>query len=303
MRFGDLPPDRAAAAMRDDGCSLRFGPFVLRAQTNEPAVVDFAHHIYANHELVEDEFADATVSVVTSWDVRRPWRRHARMFLDGAPFIASLAARLSCPMLEWGLNWVIASRAHTFLQIHSGAVERRGRAVILPATSGSGKSTLCANLIGSGWRLFSDEFAVLALDTGEVVPMPRGVSLKNQSIEVARQRHPREEFSRVFTKTPKGNVSILRAPRDSVLRAAERALPGAVVFPKWTEGRGLEVSRVPRGTALARLVQNSINYTALGERGFEAMVRLVETVPVFDLVYGDTAQALAWFDELADGFG
>ncbi|MBL8698831.1 MAG: HprK-related kinase A [Alphaproteobacteria bacterium] len=302
MKLGDLSPAEAAARLAGGGCSLRFGPFVLRAQTNDGDVAAFAHHIYANHEVVDDEFADATITVHSSWDPTRPWHRKARMYLDGAPFTTSMSAHLGGPMLEWGLNWVIASRAHAYLQIHAGAVERNGRAVILPATSGSGKSTLCANLISAGWRLFSDEFAVIAPETGEVVPMPRGVSLKNASIAVAQRRHPAEEFSLTFRNTPKGDISILRAPRSAIERAAERRPPGAVVFPKWTAGAELAVTPVPRAQALTRLVHNSINYTALGELGFQTMVRLVESVPIHDLVYSDTSPVLDWFERLAGDF-
>lgn len=302
MRFGDLSAAAATERLRDEGCALRFGPFVLRARTNDRAVVDFAHHTYCNHELVEDEFADATITVHTAWDPMRPWRRKARMFLDEAPFIVPLPGFMAGPMLEWGLNWVIASRAHAYLQIHAGAVEKNGRTVILPAASGSGKSTLCANLISAGWRLFSDEFAVIALDTGEVVPMPRGVSLKNESIAIAQQRHAAGEFSRVFRKTVKGDVSILRAPRESVERAAERCRPGAVVFPKWSSGADLTVKPVPRSETLKRIVFNSINYTALGELGFNAVIRLVEETSAFELIYSDTDQVLAWFDAMASDF-
>jgi hypothetical protein len=40
-------------------------------------------------------------------------------------------------------------------------LERGGRALLLPAPSGSGKSTLCAGLAFNGWRLLSDELALL----------------------------------------------------------------------------------------------------------------------------------------------
>jgi hypothetical protein len=44
------------------------------------------------------------------------------------------------PMFEWGLNWCIASHAHSFLVIHATVVERGGRAMVLPAPPGSGKA-------------------------------------------------------------------------------------------------------------------------------------------------------------------
>ena len=65
-----------------------------------------------------------------------------------------------------------------------------GLALLLPAPPGSGKSTLCAGLAYRGWRLLSDELALLVPDTGQVVPLVRPVGLKNKSIDVIRRFAP-----------------------------------------------------------------------------------------------------------------
>ncbi len=88
------------------------------------------------------------------------------------------------PLLEWALNWCISTDAHQFLIVHAAAIERNGLAVVLPAPPGSGKSTLCAALIHRGWRLLSDELALLSLVDGTLHALARPVSLKNRSIDV-----------------------------------------------------------------------------------------------------------------------
>ena len=67
-------------------------------------------------------------------------------------------------MFEWGLNWVVANHAHQFAIVHAAAVEKDGRGFIFPGAPGSGKSTLCAALVSRGWRLLSDEMAMISLD-------------------------------------------------------------------------------------------------------------------------------------------
>ena len=57
-------------------------------------------------------------------------------------------------------------------------------ALILTGESGAGKSTLAALLGERGWRLMGDEFALLDLETGALLPFPRAVSLKNGAIRV-----------------------------------------------------------------------------------------------------------------------
>ena len=59
--------------------------------------------------------------------------------------------------------------------------------MLLPAAPGSGKTTLCAGLSLRGWRLLSDEFGLIRPGTTDLVPVPRPMALKNESIDVIRQ--------------------------------------------------------------------------------------------------------------------
>lgn len=302
MRLGDTSLADLRSALTGVGCPIHFGPFVLRAKTNDASLSRTIRHLYANHTLASDEIADATISVDVGWDARRPWRRVARLRVDRDHQIATLPPSMVGPLMESGLNLAIALRAHTFLQIHAGCLEKNGRAIIMPAASGSGKSTLCAYLLAAGWRLFSDEFAVIVPETGNVVPVPRGISLKNASIALAKAIHPDPEFSPVVSGTPKGSVSVLRAPRQSVDRAHETCPPGAIVFPKWSADAGLQIAPLSRAEALESIIRNSINYSALDELGFNAMTRLIEEVPAFRLTYSDSIQAIDWFEDLSSRF-
>jgi len=302
VKLGDISRADLRDALAGAGCSIHFGPFVLRAKTNDARLLATFRHLYAHHSLANEEIADATISVDVGRDCRRPWRRQARLRVDRDHQISTMPSSMAGPLMESGLNLAIALRAHTFLQVHAGCLEKNGRAIIMPAASGSGKSTLCASLLNAGWRLFSDEFAVIVPESGDVVPVPRGVSLKNASIAIAKMIHPEAEFSPVVTGTPKGSVSVLRAPRQSVERSHERCRPGAVVFPKWSPDAGLQTAPVSRAEALELMIKNSINYSALDELGFRAMTRLIEEVPAYRLTYSDSPRAMAWFEDLSNRF-
>lgn len=47
-----------------------------------------------------------------------------------APF-APFPRNHAFPLLEWGLNWCIATRGHQYLMLHAGVLERDGNALIL----------------------------------------------------------------------------------------------------------------------------------------------------------------------------
>ena len=99
------------------------------------------------------------------------------------------------------MNWCISAHAHQFLILHAAVLERGGVALIMPAPPGSGKSTLCAALALSGWRLLSDELALIDPGSGRVWPLCRPVSLKNRSIEVIRHFAPEAVFGPVAEGT------------------------------------------------------------------------------------------------------
>ncbi len=298
MRIGDLPDQVLEAELRETGFSYKVGPFVMRVRTNAPPVVDFFRGLYVNHAHAPGEFAEATIEVRLHRYRRKPWLSVAQLFLDGAPTLNPAPPQHAAVLMEFGLNWVIGARAHSHLLIHSAVLERRGRVVVLPAASGSGKSTLCMALLSRGWRLFSDEFCVIRPEDDRILPMPRGVSLKNQSIVLARRFHPDAYISPILHGTGKGDIAFMRAPQDALERVMETARIGAFVFPRWEVNAPLQATVMSQGQSFAGVVENSMNYRALGERGFHCLARIIETVPSWGFVYGDTEAALDWFEDL-----
>jgi HprK-related kinase A len=109
-------------------------------------------------------------------------RPQANLIVNGERPFHPLPGNLAGAGFEWSLNWCVGNQAHRWVAVHAAVLERNGRTMILSAESGAGKSTLCAALALNGWRLFSDEFALIDPDTGKLTPLPRPISLKNASI-------------------------------------------------------------------------------------------------------------------------
>jgi hypothetical protein len=205
-------------------------------------------------------------------------------------------------MLEWGLNWCVSAHCHQYLVIHAAVIARGGLAVVLPAPSGSGKSTLCAGLVyGGGWRLLSDELALVDPASGEVTPLARPVSLKNASIDVIRRFAPQAALSPVVHDTQKGSVAHLQAPADSVRRAAEPARPRWVVLPRYEAGAKAVLAPLPRGQAFMQLADSAFNYDLHGAEGFRVLADLVEGCGCYEFTYADLEDAVRIFDALAEG--
>jgi len=299
MRLSDLDVAQVRGALQSDGLYIRFGPFVTRLRSNAPTLASHLVAIYPHHEVASGDFAESTITIHVGRNRRRPWEKLATLRIDERDFMYPLKERMAVPMLEWGMNWVIASRAHQFLLCHAAVLEKSGSAILMPAVSGAGKSTLCALLLGAGWRLFSDEFAVVRPHDLALLPMPRAISLKNQSIALARGIHPDAPFTDNFEHTIKGTLAFMGAPREALERSAETAPLRMIVFPKFDASTSIDVEPVGRAAAFSDFVAHSMNYAALGERGFRCVAALMEGSPAFKLTYGDPVQAIEWFDRQA----
>jgi len=286
--------------LRNPGLVLQTGPFTSRVRTSIPAVADGIFLLYADYSAPQgDVFADFHIALRQPPGLRRWFRRQVSFYFDGAAPFKPLPLAQALPMLEWGLNWCISNHAHHYLIIHAATVEKGGRAILLPGPPGSGKSTLTAFLVYNGWRLLSDELALLSLEDGSVSPLARPISLKNKAIDIIGRRHPEARMSPRCEDTAKGTVALLRAPRDSVARSHEPARPAWVVFPQYKAGGDGRLRPRSKAGTLIDIGHNAFNYSVHGKRGFDLLSQTIDRCDCYDFCYEDLDQALAAFDGLA----
>lgn len=301
MKLVQLSPAELRNRLRGAGIWLLTGPFALRIRSRVPSVAEGLAELYGQFEVrdARETFADFHVSVNAPNLARRWWRPQIDFSFDGVKPFKPLPYDQAYPMLEWGLNWCVSMHAHQYLIIHAAVVEKNGLAAILPAPPGSGKSTLTAGLVVSGWRLLSDELTLIDRNTGLIHPLPRPISLKNQSIPVIQAFSPDAFINRPSHDTTKGTVAHMRPPTESVRRQHEPARPGWVIFPKWQTGARAALTPRSQAQTFMYLAQNAFNYSHLGADGFRAGTRLIDQVSCYDFEYSQLDDAVAAFDQLA----
>lgn len=303
-RVGDLTTAQLEAGLAADGLAVRIGPFDCRIQASCAGLAGPLHHLYHDFPLLAGGrvlHAHVHVRDVRRW-LPRPSRR-IRFLVDGRAPHEDMPAGQALPVLEWGLNLVIALRFHCYLMLHAAVLERGGRALLLPAWPGHGKTTLCAALAHRGWRLLSDEFGLVRPGTRFMVPVPRPMPLKNESIEVIRHFAPDAVLGPVVPNTRKGDIAHVRPPADSVVRSAEPAPAAWLVFPRWIAGAPLTLEEMSKSEGFMQLATNAFNYELLGETAFDTVRELVSGSRCFRLVYSDLEQAVAALTRLADSDG
>lgn len=280
---------------------VRAGPFGYRIKSTLPPIADGLRVLYADYPLADPaSFADFSLVMEPGAGIHRWWRPQVRFSTDGFYPFEPLPQSHAYPQLEWAMNWCVSTRAHQYLMLHAAVVERNGFAAVLAAPPGSGKSTLCAGLVHRGWRLLSDEIALVSLDGASITPAVRPISLKNKSIEVIGAFVPGAVFSRTTHGTSKGSVTHMKIPVSALDRMGETAVPRWVIFPKYVADAPAELVQRPRGHSVLELGSNSFNYTLLGLTGFEALTALVRASDCYQFSYGRLDDAVALFDRLAD---
>lgn len=300
MRLGELTEDELAKRLSDPGIWLHTGPFVIHLRSSIPSVAAGLARMYADFPLAPtQDYADFHVSLRRPRNLRRWLRPQVLFYFDERSPFQPLPYDQAYPMVEWCLNWCVTAHVHTYLIVHAAVVERDGRALILPAPPGSGKSTLCAGLMLSGWRLLSDELTLLDLTHGHIVPLPRPVSLKNNSIDVIAAFAPQAVINQRAYDTAKGTVAHVRPTPESVQRVNCPASAAWIVFPRWNASAATaQLTPYGQATTFMRLAENAFNYSVLGEQGFAALTRLVEHCQCFEFEYAQLAEAVALFQAL-----
>jgi len=202
--------------------------------------------------------------------------------------------------LEMGMNLQMALGWRRQMILHASAVARDGKALIMTGESGSGKSTLSAMLGqktgADGWRFMGDEFVLIDPKTGEAVPYPRLISLKNEAIAAMQESAPDGIFGPLMSGTPKGDLRHLVPPLDAIAQMDKRAHPALLLFPRF--GQDAAIREVPPSEAFMRLTQASTNYVALGEAGFHALSKFVSEVPARAIDYRSGEEASDLVEQL-----
>ena len=298
MIVQELSPLELKSRLYNGGLRVRTGPVVSSIRSRLPRVARGIALHYGDYS-VEDlrGFADFDVRVVPPRSTRRWLKPQVCFRFDGATPFLPLPADQAFAMLEWGLNWCVSNYCHQFLIVHAASVERSGRALLLPGDAGSGKSTLCAGLVSRGWRLLSDELTLLDPTSGNVVPLPRPVSLKNASIDAVRAFAPGATLSDPVHDTAKGSVAHMKPPSDSVRRATESAQPSWIVLPSYEAGADARLAPLSKARAFMHLADHAFNYDVHGRKGFDLLARVVSTSECFEFRYARLEDAIALFDE------
>ncbi|WP_298399729.1 HprK-related kinase A [Sphingobium sp.] len=277
--------------------TLRIGPATFRIGSAWSQPIAQLRRLYAAYPDVDGAIADFTVRLQPTSLLRRFLR--PSIFITGDHGLADAAPMsLAHGLLaaEMGMNLQMALGWRRHLLLHASSVEKNGRVLVMTGESGSGKSTLAALLGERGWRFMGDEFALLDLQSGAILPFPRLVSLKNQAIGVVADAVGDARMGPLLAATAKGDIRHMMPRADAVARMDQGGMPALLLFPRF--GHEAAVRELGQGEIFMRLTQASTNYVTLGEPAFAGLTRFVTAVPARAIDFPSGEAAFAMVDRL-----
>ena len=299
MRFiRDLSGADIVRRLREGQLQFCVGPYQYSLTSNLAQITAGIQALYLDFPLAEPgEFNDFQVAL-TSKGVTSLLRDNADFLFENQRHFAPIPKPQAYAFMEWGMNWCVSLHANEYLKLHAGAVARNGKAIIMPGVPGAGKSTLCAALGLTGWRILSDEHALIVPGTADVVPLCRPVSLKNESIEVIRAFDPGAIFGPVSRDTHKGTVAHMKADLSADSHDSKPLVSRTMLFPRYSKTEPQRLGPRLRTASFVLAAYHSFNYSLMGEAGFHAMRTLIDSVECYDLVYHDLDWALKTINDL-----
>jgi len=243
-------------------------------------------------------FVDFQLDFVPTSFVRRLIKPQVALHLgDYQIFNPTLKSKVLAS-LEWGLNWCVASYDLNRLIVHASVIVKDGKAIIFPAAQGSGKSTLSCLMASQGWRLYSDEMAIIDLDSFTVLPNFRPACLKNEAINVVREFNSTCAMGPLIEGTQKGTIAHTRFHTYADYCQFEPAKIVGVVSVKYKKGEGISQSPLTGAQCMAQLIQNSFNYGLIGQPAFEAAFDVANKSTSLAVRYSDIDQMTTLLDTL-----
>lgn len=279
---------------------LRVGPYNYYLHTDLPQVAEGISNLYANFPTVTSEsFIDYNITMQRG-NIFSRLRKQVHFLFDNQHSFAPIPTAQAYAFMEWGMNWCVSMHANEYLKLHAAVVARDGLGIIMPGVPGAGKSTLCAAMGLSGWRVLSDEHALIPPGTAEIVPLSRPVSLKNESIPLIKSFASSAVFGPASKDTHKGTVAHMKADLTADSHDEKTVPAHIMLFPQYSKDAPQQLTPRLRSTSFVLAAYHSFNYSLLGERGFTAMQTLIDNVECYDLVYNDLEWAIRAVNELHD---
>jgi len=156
-----------------------------------------------------------------------------------------------------------------------------GQIIALPGLSNAGKSTLTVRLLARGANYLTDEALAIGVKDLTAFPFHKALCLESGTQRLFPKLEPERPTS---VQHKSWDVD----PRTIGTAALAGAGPiGAIVFPTYKTGQKEPIfTKMSPVDVVRRLLENSFDFSHLGQAAFSVLTRLATSVPAYELIHG-----------------
>ena len=250
------------------------------------AITDHLSHLVLDNEVL----CDTRLTILPGNGGTKTWD----IFIDGLRFRKGLKKNEVFPYIATLLFVRACEALVDRLLFHAAVLEKGGTTIVFPGEAGSGKTTLAAALMMHGCQFFSDEIAVLNVQSLCVSPLPLPMSIKPGSVRPLSRYYAGLSERPVHQRADGKKVRYLSPSVQNLTETFEVSAPvNYLIFPKYREEAENRLNTLDKFETMQRLAMTGSSNRDITNRDVEAMIALVEKSPCYEIVYSDLSKAVS----------
>jgi len=184
------------------------------------------------------------------------------------------------------------------LHLHAAGLEYRGDGILLLGPSGSGKSTVATALVTRGAAFLSDESITLQPGSRTAYAYPKPITLKAESIDLARQWVPGGGSGLDLVVAQNGRAHLRASSLGEVVPYVE---PKVVVVVRH-DTKSTTFRPITTAEACMHVLGDSLDAARFGPAALEVVAWVLSAAVTWELVYGDASDAADALMEIRPAF-
>ena len=246
----------------------------IAIRTTESVASDLQPRLPPRAHPITNEDYDTVYSVKSPASGSSSDGTRHQLTRDGVSVGSSRSLSEICRELESDMHFRVALAARNFLFVHSGVVQWKGQAVVVPGRTETGKSSLVMALVNAGGAYFSGEYAVLDRE-GRVHAYPKPLSQRRKG----------------------GPPRLYSAKALGGEKEAPAVPMGLTVITRFRDGAAWNPQRITKARAMMALFDNTV---VARSRPEFALAVLAKAVTDTEGLEGDRGEASEMASALLD---
>lgn len=290
------PLDKLSYSKAANTCQIEAHGFTCQIHFPDKNLLNNFQHLYHYFITEKSELIHQSIFILNSKEKDDA----VDIYLDGK----CVCIAIHVLQLDSIIHFIFFSRCAKYLSalnklmFHAAAVQKGNKTIVLPANSGSGKSTLTVALSSCGWQCITDELAVLDLEELSITPLPIPMRIRSGSFTPLLAFYPNIPELPIFQDLYENSIRWIVLPKESMADKLTCSKITELIFPRYTENATTELSSLDKSIALEKLTATGSSEREMTLEDAQAMVRLIEQTPCYELVFSDLHNAITAIESI-----